>query len=436
MTPSAVRIAHFSDTHLERRQYPVASPTTGRNQREQDSLRAFVQVCEDINAYDPPLVIHSGDVADKPLVTYRAQLQVQAAFDSLTRRPDGTRRFVVVISGNHDMPRDPREPCYLEPALRPLSSVAVVTNRYERIVLADYVARGEAPAELENIVVHALPHDQLKRSEWGDIEPVPGKINILTSHGVVGGSELYKQCHGREYSIPIDVLTRGWDYVALGHWHKRGPIAVGGFSEKTTPIWYAGSPEHCGFSDLQSGQSGRGYLQVDVAAGEVPVVREIDLPIRAMFKMPLLDAEGMSYEEITTELIARVKATTMTGAVVDQSVIHLHRDTWSLVDTTAVRRAGSDALWFQLTPRFESGTSAGSETASEASERLGDIGGVLGEVAQELFPSKEERDAVVKMARTLLGSALTDGPGPDPDAPPGDPDADADAAAAATSAAA
>jgi DNA repair exonuclease SbcCD nuclease subunit len=414
MTAATIRLAHLSDTHLERAQYPVNSPTTGRNQREQDVLRAFVQVMEDIKTFDPPLVIHSGDVANKPQVSYRTQLQIQHAFRDLTRRPDGSPRFVVVIGGNHDQPRDPREPCYLEPTLRPLSSVVVVTNRYERVDLARYVQDGQAVAELADVVVHALPHDELKKVDWDEVVPVPGRVNILTSHGVVGGSDLYRQAHGREYSIPIEVLTRGWDYVALGHWHKRGPIAVGGYSEATTPIWYAGSPENCGFSDLQPDSPGRGYLRVEVAAGAVPKVTPVDLPIRAMFKMPLLDATGMGFEELTDALIERVRGTSMAGAVVDQTVVGVHRDTWSLVDLAAVRRAAADALWFQVTPRFDEGTSDGKETAEEASARLGDIGTVLAAVAAELFPDPDERAQVTAMARTLLGSALKAGPEVDP----------------------
>lgn len=416
------RLAHISDTHIERSQYPVNSPTTGRNQREQDMLRAFVQVRDDINSYDPPLVIHSGDVADKPLVSYRAQLQVQRFFSDLTVRQDGSPRFVVVISGNHDMPRDPREPCYLEPALQPLPSVAVVTNSYQQIALAEHVAAGRAPADLFDVVVHALPHDQLKKVDWDDVVPVPGKVNILTSHGVVGGSDLYKQSHGREYSLPIEVLTRGWDYVAMGHWHKRGPIAVGGYSEETTPIWYAGAPENCGFSDLQPSQPGRGYLRVTVNPGTRPKVDPVDLKIRAMFKMPLLDAAGMTFQEITDALLERVKATTLTGAVVDQTVVGVHRDTWALVDVAAVRRAAADALWFQVTPRFAAGTPDGEETTEERSARLGDVGAVLASVAQELFPDEQERTVIASMARTLISAALKEGPEPEA---PADSEADA-----------
>lgn len=376
-------------------------------------LRAFVQVIDSVNDYDPPLVIHSGDVADKPVVSNRAMLQVQEGIKKLTVRADGSPRLVVVIAGNHDMPSNPSEPCYLEPALRPLSSVVVVTNKYQQVNLEDYVARGLAPAELRDVVVHCLPHDQLKRDDWSDVWPVPGKINILTSHGVVGGSELYKQCIGREYALPIDVVTRGWEYVAMGHWHKRGPVAVGGFKDATTPIWYAGSTEHCGFSDLQPGHSPRGYLQVQVAAGEVPVATEVDLDVRSMFRMPVLNAEGMTYQEITAELRRRIKATTLSGAVVDQTVTNVHRDTWSLVDVAAVKAAASSALWFQLTPRFSSGMSDGSETGAEKGARLGDIGAVLVETSQELFPDEAERASVMEMSRVLLGSALAAGPGPE-----------------------
>lgn len=421
MTHSPITLAHLSDTHVERRQYSVVAAGSGFNQREMDNLRAFKQVIDDINAYDPMLVVHSGDVADKPTVSSRSALAVQRGIQELTRRRDGSPRMVLVISGNHDMPRDPREPCFLEPTLRPLPSVAVVTNTYKQVFVRDYVARGEAPAELENVVLHALPHDQLKRSDWDGIEPVPGMVNILVSHGVVGGSDLYKQSHGREYAIPIDVLTRGWDYVAMGHWHKRGPISVGGFKDDNTPIWYAGSPEHCGFSDLKDADAGRGYLRVELDGHcEVPRIQPIDLPIRKMFRMPVLDAKGMNYEQITEALIAQVKATTLDGAVVDQAIINVHRDTWSLVERGRVQRAANAAMWFQMTPKFSAGTSDGEERTAEASERLGDVGAVLAETAATLFPDRAEREAVTSMAKVLLRKTLAETPATDEDeaAPP------------------
>lgn len=407
---TTIELAHMSDTHIGLTQYPVTSPTSGRNQREQDVSRAFVQVVESVNAWDPPLAIHSGDVAEKAIITYRHQRQIQSAIERMTVRKDGSPRLVIVISGNHDMPRDPREPCHLEPALKPLPSVVCVTNRYVQVDLDEYVDAGQASEELRGVVVHCLPHDQLKRDDWDEIAPVPGKLNILTSHGVVGGSELYKRSQGREYAIPIDVLLRDWDYVALGHYHKPGPVAVGGLKESSSYIYYAGSTENCGFSDLRDGVDGRGYLQVKVTAGELPEVNKVDLPIRAMFRLPVIDGAGLTYEQLTEELKRNARDAKLTGAVVDQKVINVHRDTWSLVDVAAARNTATDAMWYQVTPVFSNGLADGGETTAEQVERLGDLGVVLRDTADALINNDDEREQVLAMARSLLGSALSEGP--------------------------
>jgi len=131
-----VTLAHFSDTHVAFHQYPAKSAVSGRNQREQDVARAFLGCLNDINERDPELVIHSGDVADRAYITHRQQHQIQMGFSSITKRKDGSPRMVVVISGNHDMPSDPREPAHLNIALGPLPSVAVVTKDYEMVDLA------------------------------------------------------------------------------------------------------------------------------------------------------------------------------------------------------------------------------------------------------------------------------------------------------------
>lgn len=408
-TPFA--LAHLSDTHVEFTQYPAKS-SSDRNQREQDIQRAFHQVVEDIRAWDPPLVIHSGDVAEKPVITYRNQRLIQTAFRSLSVRRDGSPRLVIVISGNHDMPRDPREACYLEPALRPLKSVVVVTNKYQQVFLDEYVDRGEADESLRGVVVHCLPHDQLKRSDWEEIAPVEGKVNILTSHGVVGGSELYKRSQGREWAIPIPTLMQKWDYVALGHYHKPGPVGVGGVKESNSYIWYAGSTENCGFSDLRDGVDGRGYLKVTINPGELPTVQKQNLPIRAMFRLPVIDAAGMGDEQITEALKENARTAELAGAVVDQRVINVPRDTWALVDVAAARRIAAYAVWYQVTPVFLRGTADGEETTAEKLERLGDLGVVLHDTAEKTIADQTIRDSVLELARSLLGNALY----PDPEA--------------------
>lgn len=415
---TAFDLAHWTDTHVGFTQYPVTHNSSGRPQRELDVLRAFVKVAEDITAWDPPISIHAGDVADKAVITYRHQLIIKETFRKLSVRKDGSQRINIVISGNHDQPRATNEPCFLEPTLRYLPGVVVVTSRYEAVDLRPYVERGEADESLRDVVVHCIPHDQLKRESFDEITPWPGRTNILVTHGVVGGSELYKRAVGREYAIPTDVIARDWDYVALGHWHKRTPVSVSGRTDVgTSHIWYAGSPENMSFRDLKDNVDGRGYLRVRVNPGAKPDVTPVDLPIRAMFRLPALDATGMTFEEITAALKARVRDANITGAVVGQRVEGVSRDIWSLVDIAAVKGVAEAALWYEVTPVFTRPAAVDGEPA-DGKDELGDLASMLATRAAALC-SDDERDAVLDLARKLLGSALADTPtedgaGPDP----------------------
>jgi len=402
-----ISIAHLSDTHLGFSQYPVTSPS-GRPQREQDIVRAFASVVADIATFDPDLVIHSGDFFDKPTVSLRHQKQAQDALARLATRPDGTKRAVVVISGNHDQPADPREPCALE-LDTPIDGVHIVTVGYQTIDFAPLAAQGLVPQSLAPVVVHAIPHDTLRTLDFTLVEPWEGRVNVLTSHGVVGGTDLYKRTIGREYAIPIDVVTRGWDYVAMGHWHKRGPVAVGGYNDATSPIWYAGSSENCGFSDVAGadGSVGRGYLKVFLdGTGTTPQVQGVDLPVRAMFRLPVIDASDMTPDQVTAAMVAAARDSAIDGAVVSQTVTGVSRDAWALVDVAAARSAASSALWYETRPVFDEMSVEHEEHGEH--EGLADLGSTLDQVIATMLDGDPDIDPVTALARQLLGKALSE----------------------------
>lgn len=412
----SVRLAHFSDTHLGYEAYPALS-VKGFNQRGADIVTAFINVCRDIIQADPPLVLCSGDVAETPRVANRDLLVVMKLFSELAGlRPDGTRRQLVVVAGNHELPRRRTEPCFLE-LYSNLPGVRIVTQSYERVRFdsSSGVTRGCDPA-LEGVVIHALPHDTLKdlASDGGfeSVRPESGHTNVLLAHGVAGGSELYVRSLGREFAIPTDVLARGWDYGALGHWHKQGPIpivATGAAADGTGRIWYAGSTENMGFRDLRDNDAGRGWLDVTVRPGSVPHVERRWLPIRAMFRLPVVQADGLEPQELSELLVSRTRDAErdgkVAGAVVGQIVTGVSRDLWSLVDLTSVRAAASAALHYEISIRYSSATRV--ETGAGA---LGDLATVLGERAAALF-EEPAREPALALARKLLGRALVDNVG-------------------------
>ena len=403
-------LAHLSDTHLGLRQFEARTPT-GTNVREQDLVRAYRNVVDDIIRTDPPLVIHSGDVYEAPVVKLRHQKLFQASLETLTRRADGTTRVVIVISGNHDQPSDVREPAAIE-LNTPIKGVHVVTSTYEQIFLDTDVRLLGADEALTDVVVHALPHDQLRTIDWDLVRPVPGKINILTCHGVVGGSELYMRTKGREYAINAEVLQRGWHYVALGHWHKRGPVPTGQYTTLSTPIWYAGSPENNDFGEAQGpdGTEGRGWLEVEVSNfydtaddPTPPKVTGHDLPIRAMYTLADVDAQGKTAEVIQAELVAAVAGQELTGTVVRQKVLNADRDEWALVDVDAVRKAAKHTMWYEL--RHPTGFGVG-ETPDTDGHASTDLVAALGMAAEELYTEDDDTEQVLALAEKLLTAAL------------------------------
>lgn len=350
-----IKLAHFSDTHLGYEAYPALS-AHGNNQRGEDIVRAFVNVSSDIAAWDPDLVIHSGDVLEKPKPDLRYMKAAEVEFAKLTRRPDGSLRPVVVLAGNHEQSRNRKEVCWLDLIGR-IEGLFVVTQKYTRLRFDD-----RFPG-LENVVVHAIPHDTLKTVDQTTIVPEDGAINILTAHGVAGGSELFFRALGREHAIDEDMLLRGWDYGALGHWHKQGPVTLGPGAPDPR-IWYSGSTENMGFRDMRDNSDKRGYLRVELGDGPVQVT-PVALPTRRMFRLPVVDAEGKTAADITADLLANIASADLDDAVVGQVVTNVPRDLWSLVDTAKVREAAAGALHFEITTRYAGAAASGDSPTDE-----------------------------------------------------------------------
>jgi len=407
-------IGHLSDTHLGYEAYPALS-ASGNNQRGEDIVRSFKNVVDDIRAYDPPLVIHAGDVTEKPKVDIRYMLVAQHYFSKLAEiRPDGSRRQVVIVAGNHEQPRSRKEACWLE-LLRTIPGVHVVADGYQVLRFNSTVA--DCPREIEGVSVHGLPHDSLKEVDFSVVVPDPeASANVLVSHGVAMGSELFTRAIGREYPIDSDMLSRAWDYVALGHFHKRGP--VGGYKRRGVDyVWYCGSHERISFRDLRDNGDGKGYLRVTID-GPTLDVKPVDLPVRAMFRLPVVDGTDLSAEEITDRLKANLDAANISGAIVGQIVEGVTRDLWSLLDISSVRQHAKDALHYEISARY---ATAEKVEGSSATSSLGDLELVLDQQIKAGV-SKNLADDVRALAVKLLGSALTSVDSTEAEAPGGEAD--------------
>jgi len=333
-----LRFAHLADTHLGYEALAVLD-SHGRNQRGTDTLAALQAAVDAIETWDPPLVLHAGDVAEKPQVAVRYQLEARRLLARLAGiRPDGTRRQVVVIAGNHDAPRDKRDTCWLE-LCADLPGVHVVTDGPRCIDFVDH-------AELNRVRVWAVPHDALRdRQALADVGPLDDRVNLLVTHGVASGSALFLRHIGREHAIDPTLVDQDWDYVALGHWHSGGSV------DDNPRVRYSGSTETFGFGDLRDGGNRRGWCAVTLA-GDTLEAEHRPVESRPFVRLGPVDGAGLDSEQLRDACNRVIDDATLEGTVAALVVTGALRSEWSLVDQQALRQRASAALHFEIVARL------------------------------------------------------------------------------------
>ena len=105
-----MRLIHFSDTHLGFTESAKVDPETGINFREQDVYRAFNAVIDHAISRKPDLVIHAGDLFHSARPSNRAIVSALVGFQRLS----AARIPVVLIAGNHSVPRVAATGCIFE----------------------------------------------------------------------------------------------------------------------------------------------------------------------------------------------------------------------------------------------------------------------------------------------------------------------------------
>lgn len=357
------------------------------------------------------MVLHSGDLADNPNISYRLVKELRdLARLTASVRPDGTRRQLVIVAGNHDLPGSKQETCYLD-LFDDIPGVHVYTGGYDTL---DLSCVDDADPAIRDIIVHAIPHDALAEVDFSTVTPQEGRRNILVTHGTAGGTDLYRRCVGREYAIPVEVLERGWHYGALGHWHKRGPVDTGERFAKVVPgteshVWYAGSTENSGFGDLKDGGESRGYLLVSLD-DRGPMVEEVDLPVRKMIRGEMVEATDLTPDEVTAALIqqlSEMEATVgLAGAIVSQRVSGCPRDLWGLVDTARIRRAAAKTLQHDL--RLVAAKPGADTAHRESATQDVNIESEIDAAAERVVPPKHRTAAAAQAKQHLRARANRD----------------------------
>jgi exonuclease SbcD len=314
-----MKILHVADTHIGYSAYNKLDEN-GYNQREMDVYSALSQVVDRALKLEPDLLLHSGDLFDSVRPSNRA---ISFVMEQLLRLSEAGIP-AVIISGNHSTPK-----------LRETGSVFRVFEHIKNLHLA-YAGKYEA-FEFGDLKVHALPHcmdKEIFNSELNSVKPDKNFGKNIMLHAGISGMSVFRMNEFNEQLAATGQLERGFDYVALGHYHKH--------CEVSDKIVYAGSTERLGFGE--AGQD-KGFVMLDLETGRWEFEK---LESRKMLDFQPIDCSGMSAIEIASTVKSALDSEDIAGAIVRQRLENVARGEYNALDISGIRRLASESLYFEL----------------------------------------------------------------------------------------
>ncbi len=273
-----MKILHTADSHLGYAAYRK-STEEGINQREKDVYNAFEQFINYAIEKKPDLIIHAGDLFDSVRPNNRA---ITFAIKQMVRISKEKIPFVL-ISGNHEQPKL-KETGHIFSVFDHIDNIYPIYNEeYEKISFG---------INDKKIIVHALPQCNSKKSFNEQLKKLkPEKnadYNFLTSHGSVTGLQDFTMNEFNELIIPARILSRSFDYIALGHYHRYTKLADNSY--------YSGAIESLTFSEANEN---KGFLELNIEKNKISK-NFIELKTR-----PMIDSEPIECSELKIDQIMK-----------------------------------------------------------------------------------------------------------------------------------
>lgn len=283
---------------------------------------AYRRAVDAILEREVDLVIHSGDVFD----SVRPATHVIIGFLKQTARITARAGIpYLVAAGNHETPRLRTTTAALEYAnLVNAISAHGFDLDYELIEVGDV-----------GIGVTLVPHGAVFGT--GAVTPERGAdVNVLVTHGLVPGLEARQHEMG-EANLQASMISGGFDYVALGHYHE--------FHEHKPNAFYAGATERFGFGEVNSKP---GFAIVEFDGGGLRSVEHVEIETRPMLDLEKISARDMDSSELTEAVRERTSEVDLDGAIVRLRAYDVRRGVSSGVDRALLRDLQRRCLNFNL----------------------------------------------------------------------------------------
>jgi exonuclease SbcD len=327
-----MRFVHISDSHLGASGFSRRLSPSGYNQREEDICKSFASAVDQIIELSPDFVLHTGDLFHSVRPTNRI---INFAIRQILRIVN-LKIPMVIISGNHDTPKQ-----------RSVGSVFSFFEVFSPFLHLVYKNRYEC-IHINHGAIHAIPHCLDQEGFKEELAKIridqEAKYNILMLHGVVAGIPEFSMGELSEQEIPTSYFDLGFDYVALGHYHRYCQVAPG--------VVYAGSTERLSLSEL--GQE-KGFVEVEIQDSKFKIqnlkFKFHPVACRDMIELPLLDAKDLDPDGVYEGMEERTNSQDIIDKIVRLKIINIPEHVYSSLDFRKISELKSKAFHFDL--KFE-----------------------------------------------------------------------------------
>jgi hypothetical protein len=274
-----MKIAHFSDTHLGYRAYERLSPT-GVNQREADVFQTFQRVLSSISEHQVDLVLHTGDFFHMVRPSNHTIVQAFNALAQFQKKRDYAP--FVIVAGNHETPRTSDAGCILRLIGNP-EGTGNIPNVY---VFIDHISARLLSPRCEILVVPDRGLPQVPETRL--VPQSQADTRILALHGLTSPLKIPEP----EINLQ-DLHLSQWTYVALGGYHIRSQVG--------SNAAYPGSTDYTSSNIWEETKHPKGWLLIETEPFQITFV-EVK-PARPAYDLPVIDARGLSGEEIAERIM-------------------------------------------------------------------------------------------------------------------------------------
>ena len=347
-----MKFIHISDTHLGAATLGRKLSPAGVSHREEDICNVFSYAIDRILELKPDFVLHSGDLFHSVRPSNRIIDFALRQFLKLSQAQIPT----VIISGNHDSPK--------QRALGSIYSIFEVFPHIYPFFKGKYEIKEFTLPQSKNstrVLIHCIPHcltDELFQEELQKVKITnPNSVNILMLHGVVSGIPEFSMGEFAEQMIPDSYFQAGFDYVALGHYHK--------FTEVEERVFYAGSTERISFNEI--GQE-KGFLEISLNKPDHSLAKFghkfHSVPAREMLDLADIDASSIDQTQLEKELEKRFSISALEEKIIRLKVINLPHYLYHLLPFKRINQWKNKAFFCDL--RLEVKDEAGQVAAQSA----------------------------------------------------------------------